>query len=770
MKHASPSVLCPLLLLATAIAQAPPPVAMPVPDLLAPIHTAEPDLGQPYGIWAAAGSYKASFHDGMTFVPYLGADYRHNQPWSWRTVSARIGDRELLAGAPLHRRGEWRYEYDFGGLVEAYDVRSDGLEQTFVLHTRPAAGDLVITGAVTSALTSADVAPAHQGLVFHDAHGRPIVDYGAAWAIDAGGARLPLATGHRGGAITLTVPGEWLAAAALPVVVDPLLSRNSVMASQPTIQSVDVGRDDETPTYTQLFASTIYASQVDRDVRVILTTNTAGAGAEIYSDVTTNWDSDGAACAYVAGANRWVIVLRRYFPSNTIRESQLRCHVHASGSLTASTSYASLVPPAGHNDWRPDIGGVRAFATGNDAMIVFQRENNGTGGGVGHWANVDDSAVFGVLFYAASGNGAFGTPFPIWQLLDLDCERPTVNQVAEGGSSFSWICALQNYDHSVLFGDQWSVRARRITNNGTVINTAWLSTTAATWQQLAPQVEGSAGRYLITYAHADPGVLPGHTGGIRGRQLIAQRIDWPHTSLAPSTVHAPVVVVNEATDIMEPSGIAYDIEDRSHWTIGYRTVATSVPSALAVRVGYDGRVTEGPLTLHSVSGQSTSPVECTWDRLGNRAICAYGSNVSPTSRVWSHPFVYATPAPLVTSGPSCHPGAVLGWDGNRQIGAEFNQLTVTGAAATDVHLVWISVATIDLPVALPGMATGCSLLVDIFGPGYVGYLPLGYGSAGGWPIVLPSHLPPLVACFQDLLLDANGMLSMSARLEVPIVR
>ena len=39
-------------------------------------------------IWAAGADYKVSFHDGATFVPYLGREYPHNQPWSWRTASA----------------------------------------------------------------------------------------------------------------------------------------------------------------------------------------------------------------------------------------------------------------------------------------------------------------------------------------------------------------------------------------------------------------------------------------------------------------------------------------------------------------------------------------------------------------------------------------------------------------------------------------------------------------------------------------------------------
>ncbi len=59
------------------------PDARPLTGLRVPIHTAADDLGVGYGVWGAGDTYKCSFRDGMTFVPYLGADYPHNQPWSW---------------------------------------------------------------------------------------------------------------------------------------------------------------------------------------------------------------------------------------------------------------------------------------------------------------------------------------------------------------------------------------------------------------------------------------------------------------------------------------------------------------------------------------------------------------------------------------------------------------------------------------------------------------------------------------------------------------
>ncbi|MCA8974857.1 MAG: hypothetical protein KDC98_09045, partial [Planctomycetes bacterium] len=152
-----------------------------------PVHSAASDLGTAYGTWAAGDCYKVSFHDGMTFVPYLGADYPHNQPWSWQTTSVTVGGVELLdrGAAPSTRHTDFRYEYRFGAVTEAYDVLGAGLEQSFVVHARPAAGDLVVRGMVRTGCSTRDRGPVHAALRFRDERGDAVIDYGAAFAIDA---------------------------------------------------------------------------------------------------------------------------------------------------------------------------------------------------------------------------------------------------------------------------------------------------------------------------------------------------------------------------------------------------------------------------------------------------------------------------------------------------------------------------------------------------------------------------------------------------------
>src|SRR5690606_23139412 len=228
-KRFAATAAVPLALLGGALLAQEPLAAARVDDALphqrTPVHTAEADEGVPYGLWAAGARYKASFHDGMTFVPYLGSEYPTTVEFRWRTTAVEVGGAVLEAASePRRTHTDYRVEYDLGSVVEAYDVRADGLEQTFVLERPLGTGDLVVRGVVTSPLTAPDVPPAHQALEFRDAEGRAIVRYGAATAVDARGRRQPMRTCCSNGEVTLHLDGAWLRDAAYPVVVDPIIA------------------------------------------------------------------------------------------------------------------------------------------------------------------------------------------------------------------------------------------------------------------------------------------------------------------------------------------------------------------------------------------------------------------------------------------------------------------------------------------------------------------------------------------------------------------
>lgn len=747
-----------------------PPVALP--PLRVPIHTAPDDHGVPYGIWAATSSYKASFHDGMTFVPYLGSAYPHNQPFAWRTVSVRVGPTELLlpGATPEPVQRDFRYEYRFAAFTEAYDVRDDGLEQSFVIHQRPGPGDLVITGRVSSRLHCPDRDPAHQALHFADATGQEIVGYGRAIAIDARGRRIAIDTGYRDGSISLAVPGSWLEHAAWPIVVDPLLQRLQVMTSgSEVIAEVAVARESVSRTTNLLFVMTYSASAQDDDVASMLCNDDLTLVASPFYDISMSWDADGVSCAFVGGADKWAIVYRRHFYNDTVRRSWLRCHVHARGNTQTSTSTAGITAPAGYNDWRPAVGGIASHAAGNHALVVFQREDNFSG----NWVNSSNSAIYGVLLDVTSTVGTFGTPFPIWNVANNDAERPTVNQVAEGGTSFAWICAFQAYDYQQP-GRGWNLRARRVTSSGLVSLHAWQSAFAqtSTRHQMGPVVAGSSGRYAIAFATLDLGLTTlTKPAEITGNRIWVERIDWASTA-TPSASLPPVLLAGFNNSIVyEATGIAYDTITQSHFAVGFHTVPPATPSVQCARVGYNGGATEGPLTMYINGLHTPVPPRCTFDDDRPGFVFTYGVNI-PDRTIhnpqYGHVLTYTAPAPIALAGTACRPVA-LGWQGSQQIGSQFGSVSVANAPAGTLHFLLASLGVADLPIPDPAVAAGCRLLIDTAGGGYLGNLGLRIGTVANWSLPLPEWLQSFTVHFQDWMFDGSTFGS-SRRLTVPFVR
>ncbi len=742
-------------------------------DALTPIHTMADDQGLAYGTWAAGRDYKVSFHDGMTFVPYLGADYPTTQSLHWQTTSARLGEQELLTDRPPEAKGaDYRYEYRFGTLTEAYDVRLEGLEQTFVLHQRPAAGDLVIRGAITSALKADPAAAAQQPLTFRDAEGRAIVSYGHAIAYDAHGQRTPVTTAGAAGTITLTVPGAWLANAALPVTVDPMLSPvvvGSWGATGGDVATVDIARDDLAVTANVMVVYTRAASTTDHDLYARLCNDDFTNTTTVFTDVTTSWSTDQGSAAFVGGTDQWVVVMRRYFNASTPTASLLRAHQHASGDATLQTNLAYFGGAAGINDWRPDVGGVEAYSTGNDALVVFERENNGAGN---PFANSNLSEVAGVLFDTTTSPGAFGTAFTIHPSSVHDCERPSVTQVADGGTSFSWVCVYQAFLDGVT-NEDWDLNGVRIDQNGTVATGTWISHFALATpmvHQLGPVVEGQSGRYAVLFTTLDVATYNFKTALISGQQLYVERFDWANGAASPSNQQDPVLLRSNTDRRWEASGLGFDTNDRSHWTATYRAISPGVPAAYYDRVGYTGNLTEWG-TLYYTSGHVPTGVACTFDNDNDTFLCAYGVFDGISQPVYGQVTNYDGPAATATYGVPCG-FANPYWYGNQQIGAEFNSLMVTGSPTNALHLMVAATAAIDTPLIIPGLiGAGCSLYVPISGPYYLGMFPTAVGSSVSWYLALPEALANQTLYFQDWYLDPTTLLLYnSVRLAVPIVK
>lgn len=216
-----------LFLLPALAAQGSPRLAMaPSADafrITAPVYDTTAD-----GTVLAVGpAYTARFAaDGAEFTPFLGSAVERTWPVAFQLAGATVGAVGLpLAAASPARAGDV-VTFARGGADEVYELRTDGMEQRFVFRSLPQRGELRLTVATASALRAE---PDHDGVSFHGPNGG--LHYGAAIAIDALGHRCAMTTQVVGNGLELTVPAEFVAAASLPLVVDPLIQPRSLFSN-----------------------------------------------------------------------------------------------------------------------------------------------------------------------------------------------------------------------------------------------------------------------------------------------------------------------------------------------------------------------------------------------------------------------------------------------------------------------------------------------------------------------------------------------------------
>jgi len=747
-----------LLAITTAVAQEEPTHAsvstqfqpgQPATDVRVPIHTAEPDGGSSYGIWAAGSRYKASFHDGPTYVPLLGMDYPHNLPLRWQTQSVRVGFQELATEPSRLAWTEWRAEYDHGGVVEAYDIRVEGIEQTFVIRQRPmASGDLEVRGAVATELHAAAASAAHQAIVFHDAAGRPIVTYGAATAVDAKGKTRPMTTSYADGTIVLRLDGEWLASATFPVVVDPLLGPGaSIFGSTRT--EVDSFCDNEVSGDQVWIAYCVAASASDSDLYVQRWSSSGALGSVPFVDVTASWSTRGPAGEYDEGNRYGIIAFDRTFASGS---RAVRCHSHDRFDTTTSTSVIFIAAP--DNAWRVDVGGTGWTLSGGLPLLVWQQEPNGGGA----FAESTSSDIFGCYLDAVTGTVT--TPFQIADIAGTDLERPRTNKRTD---LWGWKVAYQSYS---TFGtnNAWRVAVRDVSQTGAV-SAAHFVDSGSPDHKLAPQIDGVDGELLVAFTTSTLAQQPGKPTGSNGHQIRTVRLRWING--VPSEPNGTVVLQSNADARLQLTGLAVEGYSRT-WGLTFRSTVTE--NLYFRSTGYRGQQLQAE-TVFAPAGSDTA-IGGGVSRLFNRRFAiAYAKNGnSGPNYVTFDQFEFPVAAPVMTTGASCS-SASIDWYGPQRIGTSgsFVGMVSTGPAVLVLGLA----PTQFVFQGVSFVQDGCSLLVPIDGPDHIAIVEM---SGFSWlplttVIPLPEYLSNFTLYCQAFHLPTTMTQWVSTqRLEVPLAR
>lgn len=670
-------------------------VAIPADALRVPLHS----LGADRGVWTAGAGYKASFHDGFAFYPALGEEHPVHLPLRWTTESVTAAGVSLvdLRQSPAHARADWRYEYRWPGFTERYDVRADGVEQSFVIDARPAvAGELVVTGRVDTPLCAAAVPDgAHRALTFCDDGGYARVRYGEAWAVDACGARLALATSFDGERVRLVVPADHVASAVFPLVIDPLTSAVTVLGLG-GIYDTRIVRHEETGTRNVMISFARRVTGTDDDVYALLVDDDFANPTLVLAEIDAARNVQSPSIAYVDDADRWIVTWLTYTVPGY--DDHLRAYFHARddrGLNSGTLRDLDPNPSRGHKHPR-----VSAPVAGTRALLVW-----GTGGNLGEydaWAGLLDARTMTLVsVYRLNPTTHAGFMAAI-------ASRP-------GPQERSWVVTWDGISRSDAL-DDWDAYVTRIDPNAFGFGISFeVPDASTTLHEHDLAIDGRDGRYLIA---AKRGTVP-----YRGRptQTVVTRVDWPETVAFPT--FGASRVLDEQPDSTSDLNLAFDSDSRSHWYLGYRRVGLLV--TVLRKLGYSGGVVEEFVT------DSSGGIGGLYHAASREFRVAYGYGSGLVAQRIVHP----ADALSVRVGQGCQQSSLTFGTDLPLAGSEFFGIRFGGIGDGNACVLLLSFAPASIPLDGYGL-TGCVLGVDPASPNFLVSIPR-VSASGGITVTLP---------------------------------
>lgn len=320
-------------------------------------------------LWALGASWKASFDErGATFVPFFGSEAPRNFPLAISLATATLDGAPLpLRTARPEQRG-MAVTYDRGALTEVIETRLAAIEQSFVFAALPHRGTLRVEVRIATELQPRADA---DGLTFVNDFGS--VRYHKAVAVDAAGRRQDLRIDWRAGVASIEIPAAFVAAAELPLVLDPVVQTNTaVFAAGSAVQSAqDVATlpgDGRTCVVLQRrFSSNdmdMFAALLDANLAVvppILTIDFTG----------TSWAAPAVAGS--AFAHGFLVVASRGTGAANTIGGRL---VGASGSVGPVLDIAA--PPIGSTSSLkvPDVGADPYFSINSYFTVVWESSDS----------------------------------------------------------------------------------------------------------------------------------------------------------------------------------------------------------------------------------------------------------------------------------------------------------------------------------------------------------------------------------------------------------
>ncbi len=446
-------------------------------------------------LWGLGDRFKARFlADGVEFTPALGRKAERNLPLRLTTTAIGRGRAFVEPAAPDRQHQGLRVDYRRGAVVERYEVTGQGIEQSFVFQALPGGdGDLTVRLALQTELA---VTPAGEGLRL-ELPGVGGCTIGGVTGIDADGRRQDGKVAFRDGVLELSLPAAFVAQAALPLVLDPLIgSVFNAFTSDVNDTDPDVAYDVTNDLYLVVFERIFSASDHDVHGQRVRSDGTL-VGGRIFIDNSVANDGD-VVVANINQRDRFVVAYTR---GNDIMAQSVNA---ADGAIGPQITVASGTD----NQQQPDIGGESTTAD-DDAICV--------------WWNVTQNRIEACQI----GVNTDGTIYA-WDtttIYESASVTPSLPRISKGGGSTG--------NHMIAWQRRYSATdsdpACAIVSRELTILDALRSLDSALTDQRSPDVDGDGTHWVVAWQTEDqafPGTwdiscravswAPGNGGTIQG--------------------------------------------------------------------------------------------------------------------------------------------------------------------------------------------------------------------------------------------------------------
>lgn len=304
--------------------------------------------------------YNAWFgREGISFSPALGKQAAHDLPLAFTTTVVGRGGELLPVAAASRAHAEKTVSYRRGSLVETYEVRPEGVKQSFVFHTLPqGGGDLVVRGAVTTDLQPGAAAGDAMTWSLPGVGG---VSIAGVLGIDGAGRQVRGSLAVCDGGVEFRLPATFVDSAVLPLVLDPLIGASVNLGGAFDDRSPDLAWDATSGRWLAVWQRIF--SGTNADIRgQFFDTNGALIGSFFAIESNTATYAYEAAVANINGANAFVVA---YGYGGDVFA---RGVIAATGALTAEIGVAT----GSDNQGNVALGSEAMDFAGGEALAVWR--------------------------------------------------------------------------------------------------------------------------------------------------------------------------------------------------------------------------------------------------------------------------------------------------------------------------------------------------------------------------------------------------------------